>query len=48
MSISALPSSFTRRCRPTVPPAPSRLKTSMDSESFSLSRTFATSRPVVS
>ena len=29
MSRSALPFSFTRRCRPTVPPAPSRLKTSM-------------------
>ena len=29
MSMSALPFSFTRRCRPTVPPAPSRLNTSM-------------------
>ena len=48
MSMSALPSSFTSRCRPTVPPAPSRLKTSMPVAISSSSITAATARAVVS
>ena len=48
MSMSALPSSFTSRWRPTVPPAPSRLKTSMPVAISSSSMTAATARAVVS
>jgi hypothetical protein len=48
MSRSALPVSLTRRCRPTVPPAPSRLNTSICSASPSSSATWAQARAVVS
>src|SRR3712207_2769578 len=48
MSMSALPVSLTRRCRATVPPAPSRLNTSIVSASPSSSATWAQARAVVS
>jgi hypothetical protein len=43
-----LPFSFTTRCRPTVPPAPGRLKTWMPDAILASSITFAAVRAVVS
>ncbi len=46
MARSPLPASETVRARPTVPPAPSRLKTSRPEESFAVSMTCAAVRAV--
>ena len=48
MARSPLPFSFTVRARPTVPPAPSRLKTSVPLVMSSSSITFAAVRAVMS
>ena len=48
MASLPLPFSFTVRCRPTVPPAPGRLKTCMVLVIFSVSMTLAAARAVVS
>ena len=48
MARSPLPFSLTARARPTVPPAPSRLKTSVPVAILSSSITFAAVRAVMS
>ena len=48
MARSPLPFSLTVRARPTVPPAPSRLNTSVPWVMSSPSMTFAATRAVVS
>ncbi len=48
MARSPLPFSFTMRARPTVPPAPARLNTSVPLVIFSSSITFAAVRAVMS
>ena len=48
MASLPLPFSFTVRCRPTVPPAPGRLKTWTLSVIFAASITLAAMRAVVS
>ena len=48
MASLLFPFSFTVRCRPTVPPAPGRLKTWIVSVIFSVSITLAATRAVVS